>query len=138
MSQLTPIDKLDSVLKFICTSDFWVTGNPEKYIYGKYNQRHNGIIAEPEFMKILDKLVKDGYLDKSIGHEKAYEYTLTFDGMVFNQAGGYKRESEINAKTESQKDFRELMLLYGTWAVAIGALALVVWEIYKTFVLEKH
>jgi len=76
--------------------------------------------------------------DKSIGNQEAFEYTLTYDGMMFNQTGGYKRQREITVKNESRKDFFDKMLLYGTWAIAIGALALVAWEIYKTYFLHRE
>ena len=63
--------------------------------------------------------------------------TITFDGRLFYEDGGYVRQQEIILKTESQKDRREKQLLYGTWAVAFGAVGLVIWEIIKTFWIEK-
>jgi hypothetical protein len=63
--------------------------------------------------------------------------SITFDGRLFYESGGYTQE-EINVvKIENRKDRRENLLVWGTWAVAVGAIALVVWEMYKTFCLDK-
>lgn len=121
MNELSPIDKLDSALNFICKSDFWITGNPEKYIYDNYNNKHPGIV-EPEFMKILDKLVKDGYLDKSIGQANAYEYTLTFEGMVFNKERGYSRKYKKEATQRFLLSAEKVLIVFGV--VAAGAYGL--------------
>jgi hypothetical protein len=43
--------------------------------------------------------------------------------------------AQINEKIAIRND---RYLTWGTWAVAVGAIALVVWEMIKTFYLEKH
>ena len=64
--------------------------------------------------------------------------SITFDGRLFWENGGYAKEAELIATSEKIKNNREIYLLYGTWGVAIGAIALVAWEIIKTFFIENH
>lgn len=134
---MSPIEKLDSVLNFIATSDFSTIANPVKNIHHEFERRKKVPIQYSEFIKILNRLSKDGYLEKSIGSNGANEYELTFDGQVFQQEGGYTKFFN-DAKSENRiKKMKDWLLILGTWLTGIGALALVAWEIIKTFCLKK-
>ena len=63
--------------------------------------------------------------------------SITFEGRLFWENGGYTKEEETNVASERIKSRLERHLVYGTWAVAFGAVALVVWEMVKTFLIEK-
>lgn len=98
------------------------------------------------FMRLIDRLRKDDYAEftkNDIGMRSWIDYyqqetLITVEGFYFitNPKGGYEKTAANVLKNDNRKDFREKMLLYGTWAVALGAIALVVWEVLKTFVFE--
>ncbi len=94
----------------------------------------------------MDKLRKDGYIDFVAGQKICNDFRASdgleirrnFEGTVFIEAGGYVQQAISDAKYENRKDSYERKLLYGTWGIALGAIALVFWEMYKTFVIEGH
>lgn len=66
-------------------------------------------------------------------------YLISFEGKLFKTTvGGYEREHQINESDRATRDVRDRLLVRGTWWVAGGAIALVVWEMLKYFVLEGH
>jgi hypothetical protein len=88
---------------------------------------------------IFDKLVRDTYL-KEIGDR---HYSITFEGKLFNEQGGYGQRIKtdtLNAKNleidVATRKRNEKLIVVGTWAVAFGAVALVIWEIYKHYCLH--
>ena len=101
------------------------------------------------FKRLINKLIKDDYAEflqnDSTHYKNSLEHyqeniVITIEGYYFitNKRGGYENAAIYAALTRSRKDSYEAQLLYGTWGVAIGAIALVVWEMIKTFCIEKH
>lgn len=139
MDESTSIEILDTfLLKFLNLKK-----NNYKASIAVFTDWNLKNISIAEIYMVLAKLIKDGYVrhnEKVIPESNillSADYILTFEGKLFIESGGYVKEQETNAKNESRKDFRERQLLYGTWAVAFGAISLVLWEMYKTFYLEK-
>lgn len=103
-----------------------------------------GQFTSGEIDLIMDKLRDDGYIDFVAGQKiskdtrasEGLEMRKNYNGVIFRQNGGYVQKAINDALIENQKDFRERMLLYGTWAVAVGAIGLIIWEMIKTFCIE--
>ena len=94
-----------------------------------------------DYQEIIDLLREDGMIKRVNEKEnmteldKSKDVLITIKGSLFIQAGGYTAKTINDAKTESRKESYERKLLYGTWAVAIGAIALVAWEIDRKSVV---
>ena len=114
-------------------------------------------LDEGEIDDCLKKLHKDGYLyfmDNKKDNQKpdvagetyhrGYNYLITFDGKLFlKNVGGYRKQKEIDdLKIEETKNDLETRrrndrrLVVGTFLVAVGAIGLIAWEVYKTFLVE--
>jgi hypothetical protein len=66
-------------------------------------------------------------------------YLISFEGKVFiDYRGGFVKARKIRESAEKVRDDRDRLLVRGTWRVAGGAIALVVWEMLKYFVREGH
>ena len=109
--------------------------------------------------QILDKLTKDEYitfdLDKyNRDNEKlngaAFKYyIITFDGELFNQAGGYRQKSidEAEEKVNRERQMKRMesnAVLLVVWtrrlafATVIAVLLLISWELVKHYCLRWH
>ena len=99
------------------------------------------------FKRLILRLIKDGNAestisdgppDMSLDIKFFQDPTLvTIEGYYFRkEKGGYAKERQINETSLKVKDGRDKRLVVGTWWVAGGALALVVWEMVKTFLIE--
>lgn len=97
-----------------------------------------------EFMvysrQYLEKLVRDTYLTLEHGF-----YGITLEGLLFSSDGGYAALDKLKTLQKQQAELdlslrkrNERHLVIGTYAVAIGAVLLALWEMYKFFFLEKH
>lgn len=143
MEESTPIEKLDAVLNFLNTDHEY-----QHKVIGV--QQGLSIKSDvPTIHKVLDKLVKDGYaeminmpIDPPInlgnGFFKSSEflYTITFEGQVFIQKGGYHQQEADSilhrASHETHERLRrrnEKLLSRGTIWLAILTGALVLTEI---------
>lgn len=102
---------------------------------------------------IIRKLQRDGYIDvvreKKVVADNVYNDTdllqRNFDGDLFILQGGYvqQRKDVESEKTKladlEQRQFeQETRMVTLTRWVAIGAVGLVAWEIFKFFVFENH
>jgi hypothetical protein len=141
-------DQYRDVLDYILSESY----HPEDYF--EYKNRILPLLVSNNFFKnqdeyllrmFLNKLHQDGYIDFIagerfvVGQQAGEGMTIrrNINGHIFLSNGGYTQERINAVKNESRKDHREKYLLWGTWAVAFGAIALVAWEMYKTFCLEK-
>ena len=64
--------------------------------------------------------------------------SITFEGRLFWEDGGYIKEAESNEAAERIKNSREKQLSIGTVFLAIGTFLLVAWELIKTFLIDNH
>jgi len=97
------------------------------------------VIPERLMNEILIKLQDDGYFRYEAGqtewfdvrYEERKNYLLTFQGELFQQAGGYTQRV-INAdRNEKRIERNDNLLAKGTLLVAIGTIGLLLWEIGK-------
>jgi|SRR5579872_226527 len=156
---LSPIQKIDEVLIFV--SSKYPVGRDDLYFYKSFNsvlseiQRIDPSTEVSELEMILKKLMKDGYVDRmeTLAREIVpkgqellhYHYYKTFEGHLFTESGGY-RQQELDRKANalrirlenSQNQLNQRLLVIGAIGAAVGAIALVGWEMYKYFCLEHH
>lgn len=152
MEEITPIQKLDEVLNFL----------------NKNHEHQHAVISvqqgllirldESTIGMILNKIVRDGYAEmRNVPYEKPiikgetiktseYTYSITFEGQLFLQKGGYGQQESDNilhranlVSLENIRKRNEKLLAYGTiWlALLTGALVttdiLVHWDELKHF-----
>ena len=79
-------------------------------------------------LQMIEKLVDNGYLvfDGSL-------CTVTLEGVLFNDNGGYLGESSRRLFDDRIKTRREILLMVGSWIAGIGAVGLCVIEIWKMY-----
>lgn len=156
MKELTPIHKLDEVLKILASN------------YGKagidfdslYNKTKNIIVDDGnELQEILEKLFDDNFIIvfdrnsnviKDIGAKESTLvrftfYKIKFEGRYFLKQGGYTiQEKSEGLKKQEIIDGKALRirndsrLIFGTYLVAAVGLGLIIWEMIKTFLIDNH
>jgi hypothetical protein len=123
MDKLSPIQKLDEVLK-ILSVDILILPDITKKLVAQ-----NIIIEEKELKSILQKLRKDGYIyfipDEPFDLEvhDHLNFQASFEGQILNQSNGYqgRHQSEEDRNTQmarleqNQKDYQNNMI----WLTAI-------------------
>lgn len=111
------------------------------------------IIKFKDLQLVLNKLVKDGYVEammqKKVNLNTKEEvdemcYRLTFEGKVFIQNKGYSRQYELESikiRTlqiyEATRKRNDCLLILGTVGAAVFAAFLLFWDMYKTLYLGK-
>ena len=99
------------------------------------------------FKRLIFRLVNDGYaefnthllMDRNSHLDQFEKYPLiTIEGYYFitKKNGGYAKELETKNAALEMADKRYRWLVCGTWFVGGGAVALVLWEMIKTFWIE--
>jgi hypothetical protein len=145
---LTPTDKLDEVLRCLAQD----RGNASLLdIVGLVKRITSQEYAADKMLQIIRKLVRDGYVDfEKVSIVPPFfseqRYAISFDGEFFIlEEGGYrqqqKNEIEDRRKIElenSKNQLNQTLLVIGAIGAAVGTVALVIWEIYKYFCLERH
>jgi hypothetical protein len=134
--ELTPIEQLDLVLK-------WFAMNPDEYLDIKTESRQNliepiigtGMLKHFPFLKaekfliqnlpmLLEKLYKDRYLDSYKDRITEYGavipfYSANFDGRVFYQLGGYKKQKQIADANLRRTRIQNIILVLGAGIAAL-------------------
>jgi len=135
MEHITPIhEKLDSVLSFFVTSPSAKGYSNLEFILKKLWEENILTPEGLEIQKILNKLIKDGYIDYT--EHEVYEqtgsfagrkfervYSATWEGIYFYEIGGYRQSFNEkkrlnNLETNVQKLNKRAYLL--TLIIAIG------------------
>lgn len=144
---LSSLEKLDYVLKFLSEE----RGNSSlSDIYRRLKIKNDNNIEGDELLRILNHLIQDSFatyedyeLDVSkYGlnrcSDKMRRYSITFDGTLFFQQGGYyekgrneKMKNEILGIELRTKKRNEKLVVRGTLLAAIGTCGLLLWEIAK-------
>jgi hypothetical protein len=158
ITNLSPIQQLDYVLNFLATDDFGKQPLIERQMLIELKEKHDMEFPIGDFNRILYKLVNDGYLDKEVTDNIPYFlkdiqqppstseiFFISFDGKLFNESGGYQEKIRLE-KIEVEQIKSDLALrkrndrrlVRGTYGVAFGAVALVVWDLIKFFCLKEH
>lgn len=119
MAEYKHLEFLDSVLKFIATSQFSEAANPPKYIFKQFIRKHPNA-HEPTFDKAIEKLCKDRYLQKGKDLDGADAYKLTYEGIIFAEMNGYSGQVIRNRLLESSAKANKRFLTILTVLVALG------------------
>lgn len=141
MTPKTPNEKLNFILDYIKQQRSY------NDLYREIDEHANfkGQFSPGEIDLIMDKLRDDGYIDYIAGQKISKELRASdgldmrknFNGMMFNDAGGYVQKA-ISEKTDRElRDSRDKRLSNGTVWLAVGTFLIVAWEMYKTFCLDK-
>ena len=93
----------------------------------------------------IEKLREDGYVYvinnmtyvKDIEIEDGWYVRRTYNGEILMLAGGYVISQRQAFRLERGERRRNTWLTVGTLVAGLGAIALVVWEMYKTFCLHE-
>jgi hypothetical protein len=153
-NKLPPFDKLDAVL-LLLNSDTIIADNGVEsemvpLTFKEIQKRLNFKINDRDITLLLDKLVKEGYLEKNtvegngsltdgrIVAGKITRYWLNFDGQYFLLNGGYVQKNandllqiQIQQDEVKRRIRNDLLLAQGTKWIAVGTIALAVVELIK-------
>ena len=137
LNELSPIDRLDIVLNFISTNNSVIEGitaeriderlksdgiNLSKF-HSKSYSKQIWKDSIPQLVKILNKLEQDGYVLSA--RERHYntagsgtykgdrKYYSTFEGEVFNEKGGYRRQLRLENNRDKLKSIQRYLLMFG-------------------------
>jgi hypothetical protein len=143
--ELTPIQKIDAVLKYINTIQ-----KPPSRTYTEMVDElkaQNIILNTKELFEILYKLREDKYCYIELDEKGIARYWSTFDGQLFSSQNGYsgkfaaldaeklridlENEQHRIDNLQSLRNARILNLLTGA-LVIVGA-AVILWDMWKHF-----
>lgn len=139
-SQYSSIRKLDFVLKLLVT-------NPNINPYASFDLIYSaslvnapnvdalartGVEWRVELLRILEKLISDGYLSR----DDSANYRVTFNGEFCYYKGGYEKSIKNETTKKIIQDIKDILLIVGSFTAGIGALLLFFWEIYKHYKLH--
>lgn len=147
--QKSPNQLLDDTLLFFNGINYQM-GSP--FVAQKLKPILN--VTELKIWYILNKLVEDGYLHKTVANARHdYFYTISFNGSVFIENGGYIAKSIRDAfehnrlekleisQMESQKSMTRLTMIiaFGTLVAAVYYLYFLIQDLcWCEFVWQKH
>ena len=100
MYELTPIEQLDIVLKFMADGVKVARRATCDELYPEFANTSNHKPTKRDFLKILERLAKDGNIDKDIVEDRQFHnsdtiyYTINFDGELFIERGGYDQKEK--------------------------------------------
>jgi hypothetical protein len=148
VQQLTPIESLDTVLNFMAGP--WARSKgTDGDLYALFTQKSQIKMEPGYFLKVLERLVKDNYLNKELEDPfkevgstallRAY-YFINFDGELFHQRCGYgaeEKDAALKRRMEEDRlnraEFTAKRLNTLTFWLAIGTVSLAIIEIIKIF-----
>ena len=112
--KVSPIQKLDHVLGILAEG----TSNTS---VAKIVLKSKEKISGTDTLFVLDKLVKDGYVNHLGGNlpanvtiNTALSYSITFEGLVFHQQGGYTAENQNNKRKAKREKVYIIAVGVGT------------------------
>ena len=121
--------ELNDVLYFIAKSDFWIAPYPAKSIFKQFEKKHK--MDYSDFLRALEKLFRDGYLEKSQGSQGETTYLLTFEGRGFAKKGGYSRNRR-NIKNVTNPSAKEQNIIrYLLTGLIITIIGIILWLITR-------
>ncbi len=113
MKELSPIDKLDTVLTFLYD-------NYSKYRFTLPVLATQLIKEFPqldlwgELVSILNKLEKDEFVEFDDRDDPNRVYRITFEGKLFKQLGGYKEKDKIEKAKNLRMNLQNFAIALGT------------------------
>ncbi len=151
MENLTATEQLDYMLNGFYNKKFEELKNK----YGPNFLNENELVQQ-----VLDRLILDGNIKKTIVHDPSFvrgsliSYSLTFDGALFYESGGYKARAlkDANdalwkkAESDRQRTLDGLLgnnstrlnnlthrMMLATWVAGGVAFLLLLWQIFLWF-----
>ena len=112
MNELTPIQKLDTILNFLATNPKAKGLNSEGDLYKWFTDSYAENIDMGTFVKILNKLYDNKYVDRELKYN-VYHYSISLEGEVFNLQGGYEKLEDRKSKAANLQSWQ-------TWVIAVG------------------
>ena len=80
---------------------------------------------------VLEKLIKDKYVENFLDSTGCQRYYITFDGAVFIHNGGYTVSAKDHLLKEKAEFAKTNLMILGSWMAGIGTLLLVCVEMLK-------
>ena len=142
---LSAVQKLDTVLQSLSVESF--IDKDELNLYKSLEQILVDLVIVDrsstlnDVVMILHKLIKVGYVNRVLKEDdfplcKEKIYYLTYDGKLCLLEGGYTSLISEKRRQKKKQNYKDLMLIVGSWLAGIGAIALTIWEIYKHYNLH--
>jgi hypothetical protein len=130
MKNLTAIEKID------CLLNYFYSEKSRQVIFSDISQHFkidNGLVRE-----ILDRLINDGHV-KEFKQQKPvnpeyHTYSITFNGRIFKEAGGYKEDQKARNTLFRKKRIQNVLLTCGTVAAGLYG----IFEIIKWIFHHEH
>jgi hypothetical protein len=138
MKELSPLEQLDVILNSIAVFNDGKMGIPISQIIMESNTTIENKIFPyfPGHAAVLYKLIKDGYIEERISqttNKGEKRYFITFEGLVFNERGGYITQKTISDQNEKRIVRNEKLLLWWTFLAGAMAMLLLFWQIFLYF-----
>ena len=137
---LTPYEKLDFIL-----SELWT---PQTYfaLKASVTGKYKGQIGTEQFERGVEKLREDGnayVIDKpkyirDLEIEDGWYIRISYKGEMLSLSGGYQQANLDSIRQRTCEIHRNVALTVGTLVAGLGALILVVWDMYKYFHSSCH
>jgi hypothetical protein len=109
-------------------------------ITGKHKQITKELLEQG-----IEKLRQDGYVYVVDNNKYVNDTELkdgwyirrTYNGQMLVLNNGYVRLTETEERRRKNRNLKDVLIIVGTLVAGLGAIAIVAWEIYKTFCLGK-
>jgi hypothetical protein len=129
MNSLSPIQKLDVVLKFLSNDRGYADISYIIKGLTKKEELKNEFPGD-DTIRVLDKLIKDGFVqyeDRPTSRTALFTndpelirvYWISFDGKVFNEEDGYKRKQKNDRIELLYKNATTFALIFGGVAAGV-------------------
>lgn len=136
--QLTPYQMLDLIM-----AELWTPLTFDALratVTGKYKQITKELLEQG-----VEKLRQDGYVyvvdnNKYVTDtELKYVWYIrrTYNGQMLVLDNGYVNADKMAKQRRRNQNLKDVLIIVGTLVAGLGAVALVGWEMYKTFCLNK-
>ena len=141
----TATEKLDAILNYLNYN------RDLAYHYGyglprRYSTPKDVVLSDQDVLNVLDKLERDNMVRSTVmgigngNSNSAEHYTISLDGEVLLQDGGYTQKL-IDNRNKKQKIAQDLKISQRnavfvnrtSLVAAIGAIGILIFEIYKYF-----
>jgi len=131
------LKKLDNILEILAKNE----DNSQKLNVAKLVLITNYNLGDVLF--VLNKLIKDKFVITSsyegLGEIMPFTnemYSITFEGLVFYESGGYQTKIDLDKANEKRIIRNERLLVNGTWFAGIAAILLLAWQIIVYFLTK--
>lgn len=113
----------NEVLDFIANSSFRSTANTARYIFNQFEKKYK--IDYSDFLRTLEKLWRDGYLEKEQKPNQETTYLLIYEGKGFANESGNSGDlgSQNNIRSKKAAGRGKALIVF----IIIFIVALILW-----------